>query len=825
MDSESTKDSRDSKDSKDEIELQYSLSNDDIKFPTFFDPKIEYILKHEKMSKEILIQDLNIVVNDLKYIIDTLINIIILDKNNFNTLCLHYKINSYDYVIMINYVLELTMVILDKIQKNGNELKLTLFDYYFSNKTKYSKLFLSQHNNYDVNFKIIGKKAAEYILDIKEVYDSKNECGILFMCHTIKYYLSFVKKVKDQLDKYIEIKDFGDKKNIKNYRKNMIVFFDLNFILKKMEGSNLVLNNAYMFDKNDIFNCDENSKEWNQLKKVIYRVHSKNDDKIYEEFINMAKKMENMGVYVNKAVNSNLILSASKFTGLLMKFKMNSDKNLITYESKESLLLSDKNIIQEMIKFGKKKIIKVVYEKSYPKIAFREKIYMKRNYPEISLEYIKHLLSKIYGEEIISKNFGKTTQKKREILDEVKKESLPLWAKKLNKEDKKYYVSTRLLNSYPLKLKKINEKEILKEKEKEKEEESEKDSEEENSQNNSENSEKDNQNKNFKSKSENNSIDSESDDDKEPKSNSQRKLPKIRFPSISFPQIKVPSIKVPSIKVPSIKVPSIKVPTKFIKLFKYKEGNNISPTPKALMIYIHGGGFLNTSFFFHENYLRDICNKIGIPILGINYSGAPDHPYPEGINDCYQAYMWIQDNCESVLGFKPEKIILSGDSSGGNFALCLYFLLQSMNIFEGKNIHTPDFLFPLYPCSNASRKNMSLSLASSLEDYKITIKGLKEINESYRGYYPNELDPFINPRDAPDILIKNMPKTRFMTGSHDPLRDDSVRLIYKLCIAGVDVKAYDFFNYQHGFIGVNNPIIKGPSRHIFVKEINEFLQQ
>ena len=815
--------SKDSRDSKEEIELEYSLSNEDIKFPTFFDPKIEYILKHEKMSKEILIQDLNILINDLKYIIDTLLNIILQDKNNFNTLCQNYKINSFDYIIIINYVKESTEVILNKILKNGKQLELTSFDDYFSNKNKYSKLFLSQHKNNDINFKIIGKKTAEYIVDIREVYDSENECGILFMCHTIKYYLSFIIKVKQQLDMFIEIKDFNDKKNIKNYRMNMIIFFDLIFLLKKMESSNLILNNGYLFDKNDIFNYDENSKEWELMKKVMFRVHSKNDEKIQEEFVNMNKKMENFGVYVNKAVNSNLILSASKFTGLLMKFKMNSDKNLITYESKESNLLSNKNIIQEMIKFGKKKIVKVVYEKSYPKIAFREKIYMKRNYPEINLEYIKSLLIKIYGEEIITKNFGKTTQKKREELDKEKKDSLPLWAKKVAKEDKKYYVSTRILNSDPLKFKKIKEKEKIKDEDKE--EEIEKDSEEEISQNSSENNEKGKSKINYLSKSENNSIDNdESDDDKKVKSKSQRKLPRIKFPSISFPQIKVPSLKVPSIKVPSLKVPSIKVPKKFINLFKYKSEGNI-PSPKALMIYIHGGGFLNTSFFFHENYLRDICNKIGIPILGINYAGAPDHPYPEGINDCYQAYMWILDNCESELGFKPEKIILSGDSSGGNFALCLNFLLQSMNLFEGKNIHTADFLFPLYPCSNASRKNMSLSLASSLEDYKITIKGLKEINESYRGYYPNELDPFINPRDAPDILIKQMPKTRFMTGSHDPLRDDSVRLIYKLCKAGVDVKAYDFFNYQHGFIGVSNPMIKGPSRHIFVKEINEFLKQ
>ena len=793
MESDSTKDSRDSrdsinsKDSKEDTEPEYTLSNDDIKFSTFFDPNIEYILKHEKMSKEILIQDLIITINNLKYIIDTLSNISLENKNNFNTFCLNYKINSYDYVIIINFIKELTTVILNKIEKNGKPLELTLFDQYFNNKTKYTKLFLNQHKYNDIDFKIIGKKATEYIINIKEIYDSKDECGILFMGHTIKYYLSFVIKVKDQLDKYIEIKNFEDKKNIKNHRMNMIIFFDLIFLLKKLESSNLIIYNAYLFDKNDIYNYDENSKEWDLMKKVIFRVHSKNDDKIHEEFINMAKKFENMGVYVNKAVNSNLFVSASKFTGLLMKFTMNSDKNLITYESKESILLSNKNIIQEMIKFGKRKIVKVVYEKSYPKIAFREKIYMRRNYPEISLEYIKSLLSKIYGEEIINKNFGRTTQKKREKLDENKIKLLPLWAKKVNKEDKKYYVSTRILNCYPLKFKTIKDF-----KEENKEEEI-----------------KNNNNKTIDDK------DSDDNTEEDNKSKSQRKLPKIRFPSINFPKIKVPSIK----------VPSIKVPTKFIKLFKNKSSDNRNQKPKALMIYIHGGGFLNTSFFFHENYLRDICNKIGIPILGINYSGAPEHPYPEGINDCYQAYMWILDNCESELGFKPEKIILSGDSSGGNFALCLNYLLISMNLFENKKIHTPDFLFPLYPCSNASRKNMSLSLASSFEDYKITIKGLREINESYRGYYPNELDPFINPRDAPDILVKQMPKIRFMTGSHDPLRDDSIRLIYKLAKAGIDVKDYDFFNYQHGFIGVNNPIIKGPARNIFVNEINEFLQQ
>ena len=674
------------------------------------------------MSKDILIQDLNQIIIDLNFIIETLINITQQNKNNFNKLCLYYKINSIDFIIVINLIKELIQVILNKIVNNGLPLELTLFDEYLNKNIINTELFLSQHKVNDKQFINIAKISSEYIKEIKEIFETKHETGILFMCHTMKYYLSFVIKVKEQLINFIEIKDFENENNIQNHRKNMIIFFDLILLLKKMISSNLIITNAYLFDKNDIFNYEENSEEWEKMKKVIFRVHSKNDEIIKQEFFNLAKKMERTTAYINKAVNQNLLLSASKFTGLLMKYTVNKDKNLVAYESKESVLLDDKNVIQEMIKLGRKKLIKVVYEKKYPKITFREKIYMRRDYPEITLDYIKNLLSKIYGEEIISKNFGETKQKKRIELDLEQKSKLPLWSKKVIKEDKKYYVSTILLNSFQLSFKNDN---------------------------------------NAKGSS-------------------------------------------------------------FIKLFKNKNENS---SPKELMIYIHGGGFLNTGFFFHENYLREICKKIKIPILGINYVGAPDHPYPEGINDCYQVYMWILDHCEEELGFKPEKIILSGDSSGGNFALCLNFLLLSMNLFEGKNIQTPNFLFPLYPCSNASRKNMSLSLASSFEDFKITIKGLKYINESYRGYYPNELDPFINPRDAPEILIRNMPITRFMTGTHDPLRDDCIRLVYKMCKAGKDVKVYDFYNYQHGFIACNNPIIKGVPHHIFCKEINEFLRK
>ena len=79
------------------------------------------------------------------------------------------------------------------------------------------------------------------------------------------------------------------------------------------------------------------------------------------------------------------------------------------------------------------------------------------------------------------------------------------------------------------------------------------------------------------------------------------------------------------------------------------------------------------STHFHECFLRDWANQLNIPIIGINYGLSPKHKYPYALNDVYQAYRWIINHCEDVLGIKNKKIILDGDSSGGGLSLSLLF--------------------------------------------------------------------------------------------------------------------------------------------------------
>ena len=705
---------------------EYTISNDDIKFPTFFDKSLIANFRKAKITKETLIQDITQVVEKLDDIIKHVSEMINKNVNNFRVICDSYKLNSYDFFVLFKLLKEFVTAIKIKIEnKNINEFKIPSFDDYFKD-IQIMDVIKNQYKVVDTKYEIIKAKVDSYINEMKNVLGTNHQCGILFMSYVFKYYYTILIKAKNQIDLFYKIKPVTEDVNSKLYHSNMIIFFDLITIFKILENSEILLSNSYFVDKNDLYNSEEDSEEWTQMKKIIFRIHAKNKDEIERLNIEGQKQMEKFTIFFNKAINfdSYLITNAVKGIGYYLKYKLNSDDNLMEFESKQSSLLNpNKMIFLDFVKLGDIKLFRTIREKAYPKIAVREKIYMKKEYPEISLEYIKNLLIKIYGKEIIEKNLGNTKQKERIKLDEKLLQNFPTWVQKVPKEYKPYYVSTRLLNSYKF--------------------------------------------KNFGMKD---------------------------FQS------------------------------SFFGLFQSKIEKKEAEKVKGLIIFMHGGGFLKTKNFFHENYLRDICNKVNIPILGFEYASAPEHPYPEGLSDCFQVYMWVLEHCEKELGFIPEKIILSGDSSGGNFVLALTFLIIAINKYEGKNIRLPDYLLPLYPACHTGIKNMSLSLASSFEDFMLNIKSLLYINKAYREYYPNDLDPFLNPSEVTEDILKLLPKTTFLCATNDPLRDDTIRLIRKIIkIPGLDVKDYELENYQHGFMGPDEPKVSNLPRKLVCKFINEFL--
>lgn len=117
--------------------------------------------------------------------------------------------------------------------------------------------------------------------------------------------------------------------------------------------------------------------------------------------------------------------------------------------------------------------------------------------------------------------------------------------------------------------------------------------------------------------------------------------------------------------------------------------NKLLPRSRGLMIHCHGGGFAAQSSQSHECYLREWAKQLEVPILSIDYSLAPEAPYPRALEESVFAYSWALQNSH-LLGTTAERIVFVGDSAGGNLLLGLVQKCLALNL------PLPQGIVPIY---------------------------------------------------------------------------------------------------------------------------------
>ncbi|XP_060708715.1 hormone-sensitive lipase isoform X2 [Hemiscyllium ocellatum] len=117
-----------------------------------------------------------------------------------------------------------------------------------------------------------------------------------------------------------------------------------------------------------------------------------------------------------------------------------------------------------------------------------------------------------------------------------------------------------------------------------------------------------------------------------------------------------------------------------------------APRSKFLIVHFHGGGFVAQTSKSHEAYLKSWAQQLNSPILSVDYSLAPEAPFPRALEECFFAYCWAVKNCH-LLGSTGERICLAGDSAGGN--LCLTVSMRAASY----GIRMPDGIMAAYPAT------------------------------------------------------------------------------------------------------------------------------
>ncbi|CAM3189698.1 MULTISPECIES: alpha/beta hydrolase fold domain-containing protein [Streptobacillus] len=245
---------------------------------------------------------------------------------------------------------------------------------------------------------------------------------------------------------------------------------------------------------------------------------------------------------------------------------------------------------------------------------------------------------------------------------------------------------------------------------------------------------------------------------------------------------------------------------------------------EKLIIFFHGGGYYGGSTDTVQNTCRYIVEQTGASVVSVDYSLAPEFPYPTSINEGYTILKYFEN--------RYENIYLSGDSAGGGLAcsVCIKDIEEESKIADGLIMYYPVLLIDLNDnCRddfNWSIKEYDIDETSSdLGLMKSEASGLKyampyikdmyiKTNESKENYYISQIN-------APDSLIKQFPKTLIFTAEYDYLRLEAEYFYKRLKENFVKSIGIRYAGEVHAFIdkiGYNESVIDS------VEEIREFIK-
>ncbi|XP_069393843.1 hormone-sensitive lipase isoform X1 [Paralichthys olivaceus] len=152
------------------------------------------------------------------------------------------------------------------------------------------------------------------------------------------------------------------------------------------------------------------------------------------------------------------------------------------------------------------------------------------------------------------------------------------------------------------------------------------------------------------------------------------------------------------------------------------------PSSPCLLIHFHGGGFVAQTSKSHEPYLKSWSQDLGVPVLSIDYSLAPEAPFPRALEECFYSYCWALRN-HHLLGWTGEKVCLAGDSAGGN--LCLTTSMRAAAF----GVRMPDGIVAAYPATLLTAY-ASPSRLLSLMDPLLPLSVLSRCLSAYAGNEP-----------------------------------------------------------------------------------------
>lgn len=207
------------------------------------------------------------------------------------------------------------------------------------------------------------------------------------------------------------------------------------------------------------------------------------------------------------------------------------------------------------------------------------------------------------------------------------------------------------------------------------------------------------------------------------------------------------------------------------------------------ILWFHGGGFIFGSASMDFPLNAHLAQQLGAVIVSVEYSLAPEHPYPTAVREGFAVLEWMASSAEE-LGIDATAIAVGGHSAGGCIAAAVALMARDRGgpalCFQALDLPVTDDRLDT-PSMRAftdtpiwDRQNAEHSWRAYLRDVQI------------------EDRLYAVPSRAADLT--GLPPAYVSVSEFDPLRDEGMDYARRLVEAGVSTELHLFPGTFHGSV-------------------------